>query len=89
MDYQKAFDAVPHGRLLKNYGIKISIISWVESFLSYIQKAKSASKWQILRMDASNLWDSTRFCTWANTFLIFINDLKKLKLPTLAYRMIR
>ena len=37
MDYQKAFDTVPHRRLLqkaKAYGITGQILGWVESFLS-------------------------------------------------------
>ena len=36
-DFQKAFDKVPHKRLIKkieNYGIANPIVSWIEDFLS-------------------------------------------------------
>ena len=37
LDFQKAFDNVPHQRLilkLKSHGIGISIINWIEQWLS-------------------------------------------------------
>lgn len=37
LDYQKAFDKVPHKRLLKklgSYGIDINIVNWIRSFLT-------------------------------------------------------
>ena len=37
MDYMKAFDTVPHRRLmnkLKAYGVEYPVLSWISSFLS-------------------------------------------------------
>ena len=37
LDYQKAFDTVPHRRLLKKlsaYGVKRKVLNWIESFLT-------------------------------------------------------
>jgi hypothetical protein len=37
MDFQKAFDTVPHKRMiskLKSYGIEDPILSWIENYLS-------------------------------------------------------
>ena len=37
LDFRKAFDSVPHGRLvqkLKSYGLKGKVLSWIEAFLS-------------------------------------------------------
>lgn len=37
LDFAKAFDTVPHGRLIKKltgYGVKGKVLDWVESFLS-------------------------------------------------------
>ena len=51
MDFQKAFDTVPHQRLLnklEGYGINGKILSWIESFLSnrfqYVKINNSCSK---------------------------------------------
>ena len=38
-DFQKAFDKVPHGRLLTKllaHGIDGNILKWIENWLSYI-----------------------------------------------------
>jgi len=37
LNYRKAFDSVPHGRLiikLRAYGIQGKLLSWIESYLS-------------------------------------------------------
>jgi hypothetical protein len=37
MDFQKAFDKVPHKRMiskLKSYGIEDPILSWIENYLA-------------------------------------------------------
>ena len=33
-DFKKAFDTVPHRRLLKSYGIGGNLLSWINSFLT-------------------------------------------------------
>ena len=38
MDFQKAFDSVPHRRLLgklRSYGIEGNVLQWIEAFLRY------------------------------------------------------
>ena len=52
MDYQKAFDKVPHKRLLgklETYGIKKPVLGWIESFLvgrmTNVTENRQASKW--------------------------------------------
>ena len=44
MDLSKAFDAVPHKRLmekLKFYGINAQLLEWIENFLSAIENNES------------------------------------------------
>ena len=52
LDYQKAFDSVPHRRLLKklnNYGIKGKLLMWLKDFLSdrmqQVTVGNSCSEW--------------------------------------------
>ena len=47
LDFQKAFDKVPHQRLLlklKAHGIGNDVINWIE-FVAYTQKTESNSTW--------------------------------------------
>ena len=51
-DFSKAFDSVPHARLLKkvkSYGINGKLLKWIESFLSnrrqQVKVGESVSKW--------------------------------------------
>ena len=53
LDYKKAFDSVPHVRLLKNieaFGIKGNVLKWIESFLSNrrqrVRVDGSLSEWE-------------------------------------------
>ena len=55
LDFQKAFDTVPHQRLitkLKCYGIQGDIIRWIGDFL------KSSDKRNIIRMARGIKWDT-------------------------------
>ena len=50
LDLQKAFDKVPHTRLLsklKSYGITGKLLQWIENFLS--------NRWQSVRLRGSQL----------------------------------
>ena len=71
LDFQKAFDKVPHQRLilkLKSHGIGISIINWIEQWLTDRRQRVvvdgEVSNWKpVLR------WGTTRICTRA--YLVF------------------
>jgi hypothetical protein len=58
LDFRKAFDSVPHQRLLKKLeaiGIKDSILIWIENFLSDRQQRRSG-EW---KMDRNPYWYNT------------------------------
>ena len=63
MDLKKAFDSVPHQRLLaklKGYGIKGKLLKWIETFLTCRKHCVGSSK-----------WGTTGQCPWTYSF----NDL--------------
>ena len=48
IDFQKAFDSVPHERLLKklySYGIQGHLLGWIRNFLT--NREKSSFKWNL------------------------------------------
>ena len=62
LDFAKAFDKVPHKRLLsklKGYGIKGKIYDWIKDFLSN-RKNAGGNQWKIFTLDPCNKWDSSR-----------------------------
>ena len=60
MDFQKAFDSVPHERLKKlhSYGIQRNLLGWIKNF----QEAKSHFKWSSILHYNSNKRYSARKC---------------------------
>ena len=70
LDFQKAFDKVPHQRLilkLKSHGIGISIINWIEQWLT--DRTESSGGWGGFKLETSFEWGTTRICTRA--YLVF------------------
>ena len=66
MDFAKAFDKVPHKRLLykmKYVGISEQIINWVKSFLSN----STFRKYDIIK-NTSHIRCPTGYSSWTNTF---------------------
>ena len=66
MDFAKAFDKVPHKRLLykmKYLGISEQIINWVKSFLSN----STFRKYDIIK-NTSHIRCPTGYSSWTNTF---------------------
>ena len=61
MDFAKAFDKVPHKRLLykmKYFGISEQIINWVKSFLSSRILNSTFRKYDIIK-NTSHIWCPT------------------------------
>ena len=68
LDFKKAFDKVPHKRLLKKlwgYGIRGKVHSWIKEFLKK-QVTESIDKWEMLLLSQSNKWNSTGKCVGPN-----------------------
>jgi len=67
-DFEKAFDKVPHKRLLSKLHsceISDSMINWMKDFLA----ARKYSQWQLFIMGRSHKWNPTRQCTGFTSFL--------------------
>ena len=69
LDFQKAFDKVPHQRLirkLKSHGMGNSIINWIEQWLSNRQETKGGCGPRGFKLETSLEWGATRICTRAD-----------------------
>ena len=67
-EFAKAFDSVPHQRLLekvRNFGITGNVHNWIKSFLS--AKMQSLRRSGTFILGVGQKWNTTRFCTWTNT----------------------
>ncbi len=76
LDFQKAFDKVPHQRLrpkLKSHGIGISIpviiTNKLDRAMAYRQETTGSDRWGGFKLETSFEWGTTRICTRAYLFL--------------------
>ena len=77
MDFQKAFDTVPHKRLiskLKSYGIEDPILSWIENYLSdrkqKVNTNGKSSEWKDVRDRPFNLKGGVMVFCFVQKFFI-------------------
>ena len=79
LDFHKAFDKVPHQRLilkLKSHGMGNSIINWIEQWLTD-RKQRVVVDGEVSTVDVSLEWGATRICTRAFLLLVYIHDLEE------------
>ena len=78
LDFQKAFDKVPHQRLarkLEAYGIEGNVLNWIKLIVVEGQKAKDVYKWLQFGLGRGGQQSSTGISIRANLFTIFIDDI--------------
>jgi len=71
LDFQKAFDKVPHNRLLsklKSYGPTGMVLNWINDFLSNRRQ-------KVVVRDTSSKWSSVISVLGPTLFIIYVNDL--------------
>ena len=76
LDFSKAFDVVPHQRLLHkldHYGIRGTTLNWIQNFLT--QWNPKSSWWQLFRISSREVRCAPRYCSRTSTLLAYINDL--------------
>ena len=74
LDFQKAFDTVPHKRLihkLKGYGISGNLLHWIEDFLH--DRKQSLTEWCTFRLIHCYRWNTSRQCLGPN----FVHNIHK------------
>lgn len=76
-DFEKAFDKVPHKRLIKKlqtFGITTQIIQWVRASLTS-RKTMCQGNWRDVQIDGCSQWYTPGHCTEPLLLIIYINDL--------------
>ena len=79
MDFEKAFDKVPHRRLLyklEYYGIRGSTHKWISSWLS--EHSQKGIGWSSLRSSPGPIWCPPMIGRGTGPISLFINDLPKI-----------
>ena len=79
LDFAKAFDKVPHRRLLRKlhyYGIQGPLLTWLESFLT--QRFQSVvCEGQNIKSKPSDFWRIPRYSPWPVTLFIIYKRLTR------------
>ena len=72
LDFSKAFDKVPHKRLLhtiESHGIKGNVAAWIGEWLC------DRKQQQIFKITGCFIGCAPRLCPWTDTCFIFVNDI--------------
>ena len=78
LDFQKAFDKLPHQRLLiklKSHGVGVNIVTWIQNWLTDRNQRVGKCGRGNISMDCSTQRGASRIGTGPLLFLIYINDL--------------
>ena len=65
LDFSKAFDVVPHQRLLHklaHYGIRVTTLNWIQNFLTNGTQ-KSSSWWQLFKISSREVRCAPGYCS--------------------------
>ena len=79
LDFQKAFDKVPHQRLiskLKSHGVGNSLINWIEQWLTD-RRQRVVVEGEVSRWKSVLSGGPTRICTRTYFIFVYINDLEE------------
>ena len=78
LDFKKAFDSVPHMRVLSklhSYGFHDPLLGWLKSFLI-------GRRQRVCAHDTVSLWHSSRKCSWTCPFYCI-----SMTYPTMSHQM--
>ena len=70
LDFQKAFDKVPHQRLLlklKAHGIRDGLIDWIEQWLTD-RRQRVVVEWRSFKLEISFEWSTSRISIILNMY---------------------
>ena len=72
LDFAKAFDKVPHQRLLRKlegYGVSGRLLAWIRGWLLNRLMAEGWSEGILVEMEKSSEWNSAGFCVGSGAVL--------------------
>ena len=68
LDFAKAFDKVPHQRLLlklRDHGIGDKVVNWIST---QPEATKIMHQWGTVNLEACMEWSPAGICSWSSTF---------------------